>query len=746
MNEQPSKNMNDVEPSRLPATIVRSAPLTTATSRIPRPAEPPREGISPQRILAALRYWWKWALPVGLVLGICGAIFVRVTFTPKYQAMAWLRIEEHVPFLAFQAEDGAEKSKGFVETQIELFRSPMVLQPIIALPALNRIPDAAQQDDLVDWLSRNLVIRAVGESEIYTIGFTCIEPKAASEVVNAVVDSYFTLRAAEHGQRVQRVIKILETERGTREKEVEILRQGVRELAQQITGKDPFNTTNEAPAAEATAATDLRNRLIALEVEESILQAKVNAYKEANPAAGLEVSDEYLEKSVASDPQVAAAMQSIADQKAKLSQFASKAARGTEEPAYQQAAAQVAEEEQAVEAYKTALKTQTKEKLGAERFAKFETELRSLQTALLDCQVTRQLLQVRYENEVKNRKQSTGDTITLRFKQEELARDERVLALISERIVQLETELGAPPRVWEMKAASVPTKPVESMPYLKMLAVFMLGLGAPFGLAVLKEQVAARILDADALERRASLTVVGEIAQIPHQRRDQARLGVRDQRAVGLFEESVDAMRSNLLLSADAKSLRFIAVASAVKEEGKTTVAVQLAASIARSCGVRTLIIDGDMRDPSIHGVFEVPREPGLTDVLSGKVSLRAAISVTRVEGVDVLAAGVLQGNPHVLLAKGRWEALLAKVPPEYHYVIIDTPPVLAASEALALVRNVDTVLMCALRDVSRLPQLQKAADRIKSTGARMGGMILNGIPTSHYATRYGTYSYLLQR
>ena len=279
-----------------------------------------------------------------------------------------------------------------------------------------------------------------------------------------------------------------------------------------------------------------------------------------------------------------------------------------------------------------------------------------------------------------------------------------------------------------------------------MLLVFVVGLGAPFGLALLKEQVAGRILDADLLERREPLAIVGEIAQIPHQRRDQARLGIRDQRAIGLFEESVDAMRSNLLLSADGRSLRFIAVASAVNEEGKTTVAVQLAASIARSCGVRTLIIDGDMRDPSIHGVFEVPREPGLTDVLSGKVSLRDAISVTRVEGVDVLAAGVLHGqSPR---APGQRSLGIAAREGSARVSVCHYRHAarFGCQRGPGVDANVDTVLMCALRDVSRLPQLQKAADRIKSTGARVGGMILNGIPTSHYATRYGTYSYLLQR
>jgi len=144
-----------------------------------------------------------------------------------------------------------------------------------------------------------------------------------------------------------------------------------------------------------------------------------------------------------------------------------------------------------------------------------------------------------------------------------------------------------------------------------------------------------------------------------------------------------------------------------------------------------------------MHTVFEVPREPGLTEVLSGTARLEETICVTRVEGVDVLPAGVLRGNPHPLFANGRWEHLLAQISAEYRYVIIDTPPVLAASEALVLARGADAVLMCALRDVTRLPQLQKATDRVVATGAKVAGLILNGIPASHYASRYGTYSYL---
>jgi capsular exopolysaccharide synthesis family protein len=154
-------------------------------------------------------------------------------------------------------------------------------------------------------------------------------------------------------------------------------------------------------------------------------------------------------------------------------------------------------------------------------------------------------------------------------------------------------------------------------------------------------------------------------------------------------------------------------------------------------------VIDGDLRAPSIHQLFEVPREPGLTEVLAGRSGLQEAIYVTQVDGVDVLSSGTLKGNPHPLFANGRWEQLLRQIPPEYRYVIVDTPPVLAASEALVLARGADAVLLCALRDVTRLPQLQKATERVVSTGAKVAGLILNGLPETHYVNRYGTYSYV---
>lgn len=737
-SSEPRKNLP--APQNLPA--LAHSPVVVRP-RTPAMATDGEEGLSPQRILAAVRYWWKWALPAGLALGCAAAAVVYTSFTPQYEAVFWLRIEEQPTYLAFEAKDGADQSKGFVQTQIELLRSPMVLGPVVAEREMSLLPEAVAQQDLIAWLAKKLSIKAVGSSELYTVSFSGSNPQAAAHVVNAVVDSYFNLRRAEQGQRIKRVIDVLDLEKRVRTEEVEAKRNEVRELAQQITGRDPFQTAPQTAEPETKAIADLAARLVSLEVEESVLRAQLQALETIDPAAQAPIPDAIVEQAIAANPQVQKRAEAIAQMKSQLSQFLAVAARGKDDPTYQRASQRVADEEKALDELERALREQAQKHLQAERSGKLEEQLTKLRTDLDNRQVTRQVLQERYESELKNTRQSTGDTVLLRFKQEELARAEKVLDLISERIVQLTTEQGAPNRVWEDRRATVPVTPVQNLPYTNMLLGFVVGLCAPFGLAVLKEQITARVNDVATLERRAHLAVLGEITRLPTKERVKGRLGPREQLARHLFEESIDSLRTNLLLAAEGAALRFLAVTSAVNQEGKTSVSVQLAASIARATRARTLVIDGDLRDPSVHTVFEVPREPGLTEVLSGTARLEDTIAVTRVEGVDVLPAGMLRGNPHPLFANGRWEHLLQQISAEYRYVIIDTPPVLAASEALVLARGADAVLMCALRDVTRLPQLQKATDRVVATGAKVAGLILNGIPASHYASRYGTYSYL---
>jgi receptor protein-tyrosine kinase len=165
--------------------------------------------------------------------------------------------------------------------------------------------------------------------------------------------------------------------------------------------------------------------------------------------------------------------------------------------------------------------------------------------------------------------------------------------------------------------------------------------------------------------------------------------------------------------------------------------------SLSRSIKGRVLVIDGDMRKPTIHRVFQIDRDPGLAAVLAKKCKLADAIVTTWSDRVHFLPAGRAAGNPFALLADGAWLDLLTRIPADYRYVVVDTPPVLATSEALVLVKAADAALICTMRDHSRSEQVLMVYNRLRAVGGRPVGVVLNGVPTKSYLYRYGNYDYL---
>ena len=183
-----------------------------------------------------------------------------------------------------------------------------------------------------------------------------------------------------------------------------------------------------------------------------------------------------------------------------------------------------------------------------------------------------------------------------------------------------------------------------------------------------------------------------------------------------------------------------LAVASAVSREGKSSLAAQLAVSLANATGETTLLIDTDMRDPDLHEMFDLPLEPGLAEVLEHQVTLDDAIVTSWSRRVHILPAGRLMRSPHVLLGGGAFHALLDEARARYRYIVIDSPPVLAASEALVVAKAADGTLLCTMRDISRVGQVRQATERLRTAGARPLGAVFSGVPPTNYAYKYGSY------
>jgi capsular exopolysaccharide synthesis family protein len=177
-----------------------------------------------------------------------------------------------------------------------------------------------------------------------------------------------------------------------------------------------------------------------------------------------------------------------------------------------------------------------------------------------------------------------------------------------------------------------------------------------------------------------------------------------------------------------------------VSREGKTSLATQLAISIATSSGKPTLLVDGDLRSPDVHRIFGIDRSPGVVEVLHGEVPLDDAIDTSFSGQLHVLTAGSADISPHRIIGNGKFEMLVDNLRERYQHIVIDTPPILAASEALIMAHTADAAILCVRRDFSRVDQVREAYSRLEDAGVKAAGAVLNGIPARHYAYRYGSY------
>jgi succinoglycan biosynthesis transport protein ExoP len=236
------------------------------------------------------------------------------------------------------------------------------------------------------------------------------------------------------------------------------------------------------------------------------------------------------------------------------------------------------------------------------------------------------------------------------------------------------------------------------------------------------------------------------VTTFPAQGKRITHTSARPSPELELFEESIDGLRTYLTLVKSLQGMRVLAVASSVSGEGKTTLASQLAISLAKAAGELTLLIDGDIRLPDIHTMFDVGRGPGLVDVLRGDVAVDEAIETGYSQTLHLLPAGKLKSSPHRLMSNGEFARLVNELKGMYRYIVIDTPPILPASEALVMAQAADATVLCVRRDYSRVPQVKEAYFRLQAAGVKTVGAVLNGIPSREYSYRYGSYYYARSR
>lgn len=211
----------------------------------------------------------------------------------------------------------------------------------------------------------------------------------------------------------------------------------------------------------------------------------------------------------------------------------------------------------------------------------------------------------------------------------------------------------------------------------------------------------------------------------------------------GAVAEAYRVLRTNLLFSMAADGSRALLVTSPNPGEGKTTTAANLADSLAQN-GAKVLVVDADLRRPTLHQHFGIQRSPGLSDLIVGKFQPSDVVQGSRLRGVHVIPCGYVPPNPAELLGSPTMREIVKALKTRYDWVIIDTPPILAMADTPVLCPYVDGVVVVAAAEVSGRPALQRALDQVSSSGGKLLGVVLNKVDlrrnSYYYSQYYGEY------
>ncbi|EPU3944346.1 polysaccharide biosynthesis tyrosine autokinase [Klebsiella michiganensis] len=211
-----------------------------------------------------------------------------------------------------------------------------------------------------------------------------------------------------------------------------------------------------------------------------------------------------------------------------------------------------------------------------------------------------------------------------------------------------------------------------------------------------------------------------------------------------LSVEAIRGLRTSLHFAMMEAKNNILMISGASPNAGKTFISTNLAATIALT-GKKVLFIDADLRKGYVHKMFGGKNEHGLSDVLSGQVSLENTIKKVKDGGFDYIGRGAIPPNPAELLMHPRFESLLKQVSQEYELVIIDTPPILAVTDAAIIGRYAGTTLLVARFEVNTPKELMVSVKRFDQSGITIKGCILNGVvkkASSYYGYGYNHYGY----
>ena len=367
-----------------------------------------------------------------------------------------------------------------------------------------------------------------------------------------------------------------------------------------------------------------------------------------------------------------------------------------------------------------------------------------------------------YEQEAARANIQGQATTTLTTLKRELETNRGLLDTYTQRQKEQELALasGKPNNIKISNHAITPGAPVGPQRARNILVALLISLAAGIGLAFLLDYLDDSVRTSDDISRHLGLPT---LAMIPHysggekrrlglpQRTSTAANGNVGTALIALEErhspmaEAYRHLRTSLLFSSAGKPPQTILVTSSQPSEGKTTTAINTAITLAQS-DADVVIIDCDLRRPRLHSHFSLSNSHGLTNYLSGEKSTENLIkALPDLPRLKIITSGPIPPNPAELLSSNEMRNLLQFLRGRFKHIIIDSPPAISFTDASILSTQVDGVVLVAMADKSSMHLMRQFRSRISAIGARIYGVVLNGVKAGSMAYDYyggGYYQY----
>lgn len=695
--------------------------------------EPPGQAVGRQHPLLALRYHWLTALVVWLLLTAVAIPGIWLLMKPEYTATAQLKVDPVMSTLLDSEMRTMPLFDSYLASQAHLMSSGRVLTRALADPKVKDLP-LLQEPEPVGVLRAKLTVDPIPRTYIVRVSVTHPTQQSAILLADAVLNAYLQLYGG--STEINEKLQFLVRKEAEFRRTLDDLDRRKRTLANEYKASTDsmFEKLRELEAnrleqvQEMIGSLDLR----IMETEQEIERLKSGAEVLLDDSTPVQ-----QRQAVENNPLVRSLQDRLSEESDRLVRLRS--GLTDEAPAVIDAKAQIETLKQAIEEEKLNAAEEFVREQQLFRGQLMENRLAVLAARLESDRRIKAALDARAQEQQAIDRRMGETNLDIQTAQELIQRTQSDLREVEEARKKLELELSqpGPGRVATASTAEILPDGFNDKRVKLSMAAVVGCLGAAFGAALLRNKLDSRLHVPHQVENETGLRILGVVPAISELRR--GRVAEED------FAEAYRLVRVNVLSETMGEPPKSILVTSAWAGEGKTSLAVSLAVSLAE-LGGRVLLIDGDVQAPQIGKLLQVNGPFRLRDVLSGERGVVQAAVQSRLAHLEVLLGSHNGDVPRGLIDPHTVRRLIQDASSEYEFVVVDSPPALGTADAVIWSQAVDRVVLSTQVGCSDLGATRRLCERLSMVRAHICGAVVCNVTVRHGLSDYSSYSSSVSR